>query len=388
MPPRVWFDTSNYRPTHRASEWCATLNNARQCDLAACDRALSFRLTRKTRITWLACGVEHGPLRDDDWITPEDYNSEEAREARLRDGVKTPHLQIAFQTEPKVEWKTVVARLPQLFDVESVTVFPCMGGLEDQRNYCSKEGDYMEIGEARTFERASRPEPGKRKDLEDIKEELIAGTCLNELREKYFGTFAVHESFLRKYSGYLRDSNVKKLKLTELESITWRPWQQTILDIATGPVQNRKVHIVVDKNGNSGKSFLSNYLALKHGFLLLNPVSKKDMAYILCQTLDSGNDVCGVIIDIARSIVGSGIQEHLPNTAMMSVFNFVEALHDGRITSTKYDSKTLWFPQPHVFIFTNHEVEIRSEYTLSADRWNVMNLRAGVLVQHTGASWD
>lgn len=321
-------------------------------------------------------------------MTPEDYNTEEAREARSRDGVKTPHLQIAFQTTPAVEWKTVVARLPQLFGVEAVTTFPCMGGLEDQRNYCSKEGDYMEIGEARTFERARKPEAGKRKDLDDIKEELIAGTSLNDLREKYFGTFAVHENFLRKYSGYLKELNVKKQKLTELEAITWRPWQKTILDIAEGPVQNRKVHIVVDKNGNSGKSFLSNYLALKHDFLLLNPVSKKDMAYILCQTLDSGKDVSGVIIDIARSIVGSGIQEHLPNTAMMSVFNFVEALHDGRITSTKYESKTCWFNQPHVFIFTNHEVEIRSEYTLSADRWNVMNLRAGVLVQHTGGNWD
>jgi len=388
MPARVWFDTKQYRPTHRAAEWCATLNNARECDLTACDRAIGWKLTRKTTITWFARGVEHGPLRGDDWITPEDYNSEEARAARLRDGVQTPHLQIAFQTSGPVEWSTVVEHLPKLFNVDAVTSFPCMGDLEDQRKYCSKEGQYMEFGECRTFERAKRPEPGKRKDLDDIKEELIQGTCINELREKYFGTFAVHETFLTKYSGYLRDLKVKKTKLTELESITWRPWQQTILNIAQGPVQNRKVHIVVDKNGNSGKSFLSNYLALKHDFLLLNPVSKKDMAYILCQTLDSGKDVKGVIVDIARSIVGSGISEHLPNTAMMSVFNFVEALHDGRITSTKYESKTCWFEQPHVFIFTNHEVEIRSEYTLSADRWNVLNLRAGILVQHTGGAWN
>ena len=108
----------------------------------------------------------------------------------------------------------------------------------------------------------------------------------------------------------------------------------------------------------------------------------------MTQTLDSGIPVKGVIVDIARSIVGSGINEHLPNTAMMSVFNFIEACHDQRITSTKYEAKTVWFPQPHCFIFTNHEVEIRSEYTLSADRWNVMNLRAGVLMQHTGAAWD
>ena len=124
------------------------------------------------------------------------------------------------------------------------------------------------------------------------------------------------------------------------------------------------------------------------GFLVVNPVSRKDLAYILTQTLDSGIRVPGVVVDIARSVVGSGVNEHLPNTAMASVFNFCEALHDGVITSTKYEAKTVWFDQPHVFIFTNHEIEIRSEYTLSNDRWNVMNLRAGVLMQHTGAAWD
>ncbi len=127
---------------------------------------------------------------------------------------------------------------------------------------------------------------------------------------------------------------------------------------------------------------------MKLGFLIVNPVSRKDLAYILTQTLDSGIPVKGVVVDIARSVVGSGVNEHLPNTAMASVFNFIEACHDGVITSTKYEAKTVWFEQPHVFIFTNHDMEIRSEYTLSADRWNVMNLRAGVLMQHTGAAWD
>lgn len=391
MSPRVWFDTTKFRPSHRQAEWCATFNNAKTTDLATCESLLHRRLTRKTQISWILAGVEHGPLRDAEWVTPEDYNSEEARAARLASGSKTPHLQMAFQLTKPTTWSTVVEALAHFFNVERGTIqcFPCMGNLEDQKNYCSKEGQTMELGEPREFERAKRPEPGKRNDLEDIKRKLIDGTStFDEIRDEHFGTFAVHENFLRRYNGVLTQQKVKSQKLTELDAITWRPWQKTILEIAEGPVQNRKVHIVVDKNGNSGKSFLSNYLALKHGFLLLNPVSKKDLAYILATTLDSGIAVKGVIVDIARSIVGSGINEHLPNTAMMSVFNFIEACHDGRITSTKYESKTVWFPQPHCFIFTNHEVEIRSEYTLSADRWNVMNLRAGVLMQHTGAAWD
>jgi hypothetical protein len=95
-----------------------------------------------------------------------------------------------------------------------------------------------------------------------------------------------------------------------------------------------------------------------------------------------------VVIDIARSVVGSGMNEHLPNTAMAAVYNFVEALHDGRITNTKYESQTVFFKQPHVMIFTNHEIEIRSDFTLSRDRWNVMKLTSGILLQQTNSRWD
>ncbi len=36
MPDRVWFDTTKFRASHRAAEWCATFNNARQRDLDTC----------------------------------------------------------------------------------------------------------------------------------------------------------------------------------------------------------------------------------------------------------------------------------------------------------------------------------------------------------------
>lgn len=248
--PRVWFDTTKFRASHRQAEWCATYNNAKVTDLATCENLLHRRLTRKTAISWFLAGVEHGPLRDADWETPEDYNSEEAREARLANGLKTPHLQMAFQLTKPTTWSTVVEALATFFNVEKGTIqcFPCMGNLEDQKNYCSKEGQTMEFGEPKEFERAKRPEPGKRTDLDDIKRKLTEETStFDELRDEHFGTFAVHENFLRKYNGVLIQQKVKSQKLTELNAVTWRPWQKTIIDIAEGPVQNRKVHIVVDK---------------------------------------------------------------------------------------------------------------------------------------------
>ena len=148
--------------------------------------------------------------------------------------------------------------------------------------------------------------------------------------------------------------------------------------------------MVVDPVGNSGKSWLADMLALKHGFLLLNPVSKRDMSYILCQTLSSGKNVPGVVLDVPRSVVGTGASEtgFGLNSTYASLYGFCEGLLDGRVTSTKYESVTRWFKPPHVFVFTNHPVEIRSDFSLSRDRWNVFNVKAGILLKHTGADWD
>jgi len=175
--------------------------------------------------------------------------------------------------------------------------------------------------------------------------------------------------------------------INEFGAITWRPWQQAVLQIADGPVQNRKVHVVVDQTGNTGKSFLAKYLMITKGALTMDAVSKRDMAYIFLQRIDSGHSVPIVCIDIARSIVGSGLQEHLPNTALTAVWNFVESLHNGSIVNTKYESKIRVFDQPHVFLFTNHPIDV-NEYTLSRDRWHIMNLNAGVLQDYNPHRWD
>lgn len=376
-----------YKPGHVDKHWVATINNAKQSMFENMTTFLEHKFTRENQPTWVLAGVEHGPLRSDDWVTPEDYNSEANIEFRRERNIQTPHLQVAFQLKIGCAWSKVRECCEQYFG-QPIWCAPAQGGLEEQREYCGKEGITVEAGEAEEFEPAAPKKQGKRKDMEEIKQAIEEGMDMDTIKDLYFGTFAVHERYFLNYKSTLLERAVKKSLLTDFEQISWKPWQKKVLEIATGPVQNRKVHVIVDKRGNSGKSFLSNYLHLKHGFLILNPAGKRDMAYILTQTLASGSPVPGVVVDIARSIVGSGMNEHLPNTAMASVFNFVECLHDGRITNTKYESKTIWFNQPHVFIFTNHEMEIRSEYTLSADRWNVMKLNAGVLVQHTAAAWD
>jgi len=388
--PRAYIAADADKPT---KYFVATINNATEDDretlLSLCEADRLPRVGQRARVAGLVAGVEHGPLRPPGYVAPPDYNDEEQRQAREAAGEQTPHFQIYLATTLNVRPSAVRETLESTLGRTVGFLAAANGSLQDQEDYVTKEDPSpIRIGHIEDFERAVRKTQGQRSDLEAVKADIHEGMEWGELRQKHFSAFAAHESFFKRYRGAIIEENVKKEILTSYDQVSWKPWQQTLIDIASGPVQNRKVHIVIDPNGNSGKSYLANYLAVKMGFLIVNPSSRRDLGFILTSTLNSGIHVPGVVIDIARSVVGSGMNEHLPNTAMASVYNFVEALHDGRITNTKYESQTVFFKQPHVMIFTNHEIEIRSDFTLSRDRWNVMKLTSGILLQQTNARWD
>jgi len=383
--PRVRVDATRFVASHKASNWCLTFNNATVDDLSVVDGGLP-RVNRKVKARWLARGVEHGPLRPSGWEKSADTvcSHDDGNDAR---GGSTPHLQVAIQTDRPTTWDSMASWARSYLSTPG-HVEPANGSLDDQRTYCSKEGtDYAEFGDPELFERARAAKPGARSDLTDVKRMIDEGKPWSEILQEHFSTIAMHERFLLKYKGDLNETRVIAALTDEFNAITWKPWQKSVLSIVEGPVQNRKVHIIVDQQGNTGKSFLAKYLMVKHGALTLDAVSKRDMAYIFLQRIDSGHSVPIVCIDIARSIVGSGLQEHLPNTALTAVWNFVESLHNGSIVNTKYESKIRIFEQPHVVIFTNHPVEV-SEYTLSRDRWHIMNLHAGILTDYNPHAWD
>lgn len=386
---RSYIDASSDTATN---VFIATINNATEDDylkLSVLEQCEPLKVGQRAKLCGLVAGVEHGPLRQSGYVAPSNYNTAEAKADRESRGEQTPHLQVYCQTTLKVKPSSMRAALGSYLGREVGYLVAANGSLEENETYVSKEDSSpIRYGHIEDFESAVKKRKGERMDLKLVKEDIDQGMEWEELKNKHFGAFAVHEAFFKRYKGGLIENETKKTIQSSYEQVVWKNWQQSVIDIASGPVQNRKVHVVVDKNGNSGKSYLANYLAVKMNFLILNPVSRRDLGYILTSTLNSGVDVPGVIIDIARSVVGSGLNEHLPNTAMASIWNFVEALHDGRITNTKYESQTLFFKQPHVMIFTNHDVEIRSEFTLSRDRWNVMKLSGGILLQHCPGNWD
>jgi hypothetical protein len=383
--PRVRIEPGRFVASAKSHVWCATFNNATVDDIPIIEAGLP-RINRKVRARWMVVGVEHGPLRPSGWTQePSQAGMDSNADGDGRSG-QTPHLQVALQTDRVTTWHSMADWAKNYLSTPG-HVEPANGSLDDQRRYCTKESTLGEYGDAEPFDAARAPNPGKRNDLDAVKQLIDAGVPWEEIVNQNFGTVASHERFLLAYRGEVLEREIRSQLADEYNAITWRPWQQAILNICNGPVQNRKVHAVVDTSGNTGKSYLAKYMMIMKGALTLDAVSKRDMAYIFLQKIDSGHSVPIVCIDIARSIVGSGLQEHLPNTAMTAVWNFVESLHNGSIVNTKYESKVRVFAQPHVFIFTNHPIDV-NEYTLSRDRWHIMNLNAGVLQDYNPHRWD
>lgn len=80
----------------------------------------------------------------------------------------TPHLQGACVIGRQVSFRTIKDNLPDGIHLE-----PMKGTPADSRAYCSKDGDFVELGET--------PKPGKRNDLLSMASKINSGTSLKEI---------------------------------------------------------------------------------------------------------------------------------------------------------------------------------------------------------------
>lgn len=105
----------------------------------------------------------------------------------------------------------------------------------------------------------------------------------------------------------------------------------------------RRIYVLYDTSGKSGKSDVSRYLRIKHGAHLFDgDVSYNDAAYIL-GGLDPFPEI--ICFDIPR-----GPSFPFP------IGRLCEKLKDGFLTSCKYESKVINFQLPKILITANERV--------------------------------
>lgn len=138
-----------------------------------------------------------------------------------------------------------------------------------------------------------------------------------------------------------------------------KEWQQQIIEKLKGPIDRRKVIIILDEKGGSGKTWLKKYLRY-HKLATVIPAFEKaeDIAQmVMCKPEDRA-----YVIDLARAINPKKLQ---------ALWTGIEGIKDGYCYDKRHKFQDRSFPTPHVVVFTNSE-PIRTH--LSEDRWEIIKI--------------
>lgn len=140
------------------------------------------------------------------------------------------------------------------------------------------------------------------------------------------------------------------------------PWQLRIEEIYHTEPDNRKVYWFYETIGNMGKSAFVKYMVVKYGCLFCDGGKKSDLINLVFNA-DMNNCKC-IIWDLPRSSRGS------------ISYATLESVKNGMICNTKYETGTLTFNSPHIFVFANFPPDKPDE--LSDDRWIIEELERTV----------
>lgn len=221
---------------------------------------------------------------------------------------------------------------------------PRRGTQQQAINYAQKEDS--RIAGPWTFGTPSGKQ-GSRNDVALFRDAITAGLSDFELLEQFPNECARFPRFISTVRRAKASADAIPVNLENLS--TWQLALQELLDL---PVQPRKVHWFHDNVGNVGKTAMAKHLMGKGNCFYSTGGKHADILFAY-----EGQRT--VIFDFPRSA-----EEFV-------CYSVIEALKNGIITISKYESRTFSFPIPHVVIFANFEPD-RSK--LSADRWDVHHI--------------
>lgn len=155
----------------------------------------------------------------------------------------TPHLQGYVYHKNPIDW-TALKKINNRLHIEVAK-----GNIEQNRKYCSKEGDYET-------------------NIKEPFEEMVKRMCL----EKY-------------------------------KDIEWKEWQGDVIDIINNEGDDRTIHWYWEPKGNVGKTFLAKYICLTNDVIIAD--GKRDNIFNqVKKSLEDEKLPSIVILDIPRSSQG------------------------------------------------------------------------------------
>jgi len=146
-----------------------------------------------------------------------------------------------------------------------------------------------------------------------------------------------------------------------------KKWQEQVLELVKPEIpDDRTVHWIYDESGCMGKTVFSKYLYATQNAIVATGGGAKDIACLLACLKKEGRDLnrkTTFIFNFPRSTEGIS-------------WKAVELVKDGMMTSSKYESSTMYFNNPHVICFSN---ELPDMSKLSKDRWRIWTIKDEIL---------
>ena len=139
------------------------------------------------------------------------------------------------------------------------------------------------------------------------------------------------------------------------------PYQQTIWD--SGDERNsRTINYILCLNGNIGKSTIAALCDLYKRGLDLPPVNDSEkLIYSVCDILMAKQERNPkiVFVDMPRA---------MDKKKLGGMYTAIEQIKKGKVFDLRYTYKEWWFDSPQVWVFGNHEPDLR---LMSMDRWKI-----------------
>lgn len=121
-------------------------------------------------------------------------------------------------------------------------------------------------------------------------------------------------------------------------------WECDLLTILAEKPDDRKIYWIVDEEGGKGKTTFCKYICQKNKDAIYLCGKASDMKYGICSWLEK-NDLRILLLDYSRSLENYVSYEG------------IETIKNGIFYNTKYESKMVTYPIPHVIVFSNFEPE-------------------------------
>lgn len=150
----------------------------------------------------------------------------------------------------------------------------------------------------------------------------------------------------------------------QFRNIKLYAWQQRVLDSAK-TFDDRKIDLIYDEIGNSGKSTIASICEILHGGIDMPPLNDfKELVALTC-------DICMERETRDPKIIFFDLPRALDKDRLNGLYSAIEQIKKGKLYDCRYKYKSWWIDSPRCWVFSNH---LPDTNLLSSDRWNIWTI--------------